>query len=55
VFRPGGSTSPAIRALQLTRLIAVYDADEYLLELRFDEASRGTADLRPELPLTLRW
>ena len=41
--------------LQAAGLLASKDADEYLLELQFDEASRGRADLRPVLPLTLRW
>ena len=55
VWRPAGGDSQAARALQAAGLVAFHDADYYLLELRFDDASRGRADLRPALPLTLRW
>jgi hypothetical protein len=55
VWRPAGGDSKAARALQAAGLVAFHDADGYLLELRFDDASSGSADLRPALPLTLRW
>jgi hypothetical protein len=55
VWRPAAGDSEAARALQAAGLVAFHDADAYLLELRFDDASRGRADIRPALPLTLRW
>jgi len=55
VWRPAGGDSQAARALQAAGLVAFHDADDYLLELRFDDESRGSADLRPALPLVLRW
>jgi len=55
VWRPPGGVSEAADALQTAGVLVSKDADEYLLELQFDEASRGSADLRPVLPLTLRW
>ena len=55
VWRPASGDSKAARALQAAGLVVFHDADGYLLELRFDDASRGSADLRPALPLTLRW
>jgi hypothetical protein len=55
VWRPASGDSETARAVQAAGLVEFHDADEYLLELRFDEANRGLADLRPSLPLTLRW
>jgi Glyoxalase-like domain len=55
VWRPAGGDSETAQALQAAGLMVFRDADDYLLELRFDDASRGRADLRPSLPLTLRW
>jgi hypothetical protein len=55
VWRPAGGDSEAARALQAGGLLAFHDADHYLLELRFDEGGKGRADLRPTLPLLLRW
>jgi Glyoxalase-like domain len=55
VWRPASGDSQAAQALQAAGLMAFHDADDYLLELRFDDGSRGRADLRPALPLTLRW
>ena len=55
IWRPAGGDSQAARALQAAGLVAFYDADEYLLELRFDDAHTGRADIRPTLPLVLRW
>lgn len=55
VWRPAGGDSEAARALQAAGLVTFHDADDPLLELRFDDAGRGRADLRPVLPLALRW
>jgi hypothetical protein len=55
VWRPAGPGSDATKALQAAGLVVFRDAAEYLMELRFDEPSRGSADLRPMLPLALRW
>jgi hypothetical protein len=55
VWRPASGDSETARALQAAGLVAFHDADDYLLELRFDDASRGCVDLRPALPLRLRW
>jgi hypothetical protein len=55
VWRPAAGDSPAARVLQAAGLVVFRDADEYLMELRFDGGNRGSADLRPALPLTLRW
>ena len=51
-----GLRSAAAMAVQGTGLIAFEKADEYLMELTFGIASHtGSADLRPNLPLILRW
>jgi Glyoxalase-like domain len=55
VSRPASGDSEAARVLEAAGLVAFRDADDYLLELRFDEAIRGGADLRPALPLILEW
>ena len=55
VWRPAGPGFGAGKALPATDTLVLRDADDYLMELRFDEPSRGIADLRPTLPLTLRW
>ena len=55
VWRPRSGDSEAARALAGARLVDFRDADDYLLELRFDSSSHGRADLRPALPLTLVW
>jgi hypothetical protein len=55
VWRPASRGSDAAKALQAAGLMVLLDADEYLMELSFDEASLGSADLRPMLPLALRW
>jgi hypothetical protein len=55
VRRPPSGDSETARALEAAGLVAFRDADEYLLELRFESASHGRADLRPGLPLTLAW
>jgi len=53
--RPREGRSEAASVLEAAGVLAFRDSDEYLLELQFDEATRGHADLRPVLPLTLRW
>jgi hypothetical protein len=55
MWRPASGSSEAARALQIAGVVAFHDADDCLLELQFDDASSGRADLRPALPLTLRW
>jgi hypothetical protein len=50
-----GAGSPAARALAETGLLDLRQGDAHLMELSFDDARRGHADLRPELPLVLRW
>jgi hypothetical protein len=55
VWRPASGDSHAARALQAAGLVAFHDSDEYLLELRFGDAHRDAADIRPALPLVLRW
>ena len=47
--------SAASRALEGTGAFAFSDASAYLLTLDFSTAPEATADLRPELPLVLRW
>jgi Glyoxalase-like domain len=55
MWRPPRGDSPVARALQAAGLLVFHDAEDYLLELQFDDADRGRADLRPSLPLALRW
>jgi hypothetical protein len=55
VWRPASGDSQAARSLQAAGLVTFHDADDYLLELRFEGAGTGRAELRPALPLTLRW
>jgi hypothetical protein len=55
VGRPRHGGSEAASALQAAGLLTFRDADDYLLELQFEEANRDHADLRPDLPLILRW
>jgi hypothetical protein len=53
--RGGGLTPPLHAAEQLGIARFIRDT-EHLMDLSFDEASRGeSADFRPELPLVLRW
>ena len=48
--------SPAVAAVQESGIVAIQHADQYLMELEFDLGRRGDlADLRPTLPLVLRW
>jgi Glyoxalase-like domain len=51
-----GPRSPAATAVQAAGLVTLDKADHYLMELTFDGGSHaGSADLRPDLPLILRW
>ena len=49
------SASPAARALADAGLLDLRHGEAHLMELAFDDARRGHADLRPQLPLVLRW
>ena len=55
VFRPPAGHSAVAAAVEQAGIASFCDADEHRLELSFDAAARGTTDLRPELPLVLRW
>jgi len=58
VWGPLGSASAARRALETLGVVSFHEADEYRLELSFEPApgrSAGVADLRPRLPVVLRW
>ncbi|HEY2943875.1 MAG TPA: VOC family protein [Vicinamibacteria bacterium] len=53
---PQRARSAAARAAEATGLVALRSGDEYLMEVGFDgERAGGRADLRPRLPLVLRW
>jgi hypothetical protein len=54
---PGrGAVSAAARAAEESGVVAFAPADEHLMTLTFDRGARNqTADLRPELPVVLRW
>lgn len=54
---PGlGARSAAARAVEETGVVAFTPADEHFMALTFDGGARdGAADLRPDLPLVLRW
>ena len=55
VYRPAAGHSPIATGVEEAGIASFQDADQYLLELRFDDAKRGTSDLRPDLPLVLKW
>jgi hypothetical protein len=55
VWRPAAGRCDASQALEAAGLVAFRDADHYLLEMRFGEGAIGEADLRPALPVRLRW
>jgi hypothetical protein len=57
VTMPGrGVCSPPLRAVERLGIAVFVQGGEHLLELSFDGGWRGeAADLRPELPLVLRW
>ena len=51
-----GPRSPELKAAAETGLVQLRGGSEYLLTLGFDHESKGEeADLRPGLPLVLRW
>jgi len=51
-----GPRSAAAEAVQAAGLVAIHEADQFLMELTFDRATHGgSVDLRPTLPLVLRW
>jgi hypothetical protein len=54
---PGrGARSAAARAAEASGTVAFAPADDHLLTLTFDGGARGgAADLRPGLPVVLRW
>lgn len=56
VASPGGGQSQAARTVTALGLASFTTADDCVTELFFDHAAKGqTADLRPALPLILRW
>jgi hypothetical protein len=53
---PGGAQSQAAKTTAALGIATFIDAEKYVAELFFDDAATGqSADLRPELPLVLRW
>jgi len=54
---PGlGARSAAARAVEEIGAVAFAPADDHLMTLTFDGGGRGAGDdLRPELPVVLRW
>ena len=54
---PGpGPRSPAANSIEALGLVRFLAAEEHLMTVTFDDArSDGRADLRPDLPLLLRW
>ena len=55
VFRPRSGDSAAARGLEAAGLASFRDAEDHRLELRFDGPGDQSAELAPELPLTLAW
>jgi len=55
VFRPRSGDSAAARGLEAAGLVSFRDAEDHRLELRFDGPGDQSAELAPELPLTLAW
>lgn len=56
ISMPGGALSAAAQALRAAAPVVFREADHYLMELTFDQAApRSALDLRPGLPLALRW
>lgn len=53
---PGGAQSAAAKSSAAYGIASYADTSDYVAELFFDGAVKGqSADLRPELPLVLRW
>jgi hypothetical protein len=52
----GEAQSPAATAVRAASIVSFFAADEYVVELAFNNGVSGqAADLRPGLPLVLRW
>jgi hypothetical protein len=52
----GAALTPAIRGVERLGIATFAQGPEPLMELFFDEATQGrSADLRPDMPLLLRW
>jgi hypothetical protein len=53
---PRAGVSPELQAVVDANLVQLHAGGEYCIELGFDGESQGqTRDLRPALPLVLRW
>jgi len=53
---PPGAGSEAARSVERTGVLSFTTSRDYVLELTFDLGAAGeTADLRPDLPLVMRW
>ena len=53
---PGTAQSQAAKTTAALGITSFADTQDYVAELFFDHAAKGeSADLRPELPLVLRW
>jgi hypothetical protein len=56
IWTPPGPRSVAAEAVEARGLVAFHEGEHYRMELTFDRAIHGlSADLRPTLPLALRW
>ena len=57
IGRPGGAApSAAAQIVEAAGLVQFVESDHHRMTITFDDARRGeTADLRPDLPLALRW
>jgi hypothetical protein len=53
---PAAAPSAAAQFVQDAGLVQFFEAERHLMTVTFDGARRGeSADLRPDLPLILRW
>lgn len=56
IAAPGGAQSPGARTAAGLGIASFAEDSDYVAELFFDHARKGqSADLRPQLPLVLRW
>ncbi len=56
IASPGGAQSQAAKITATLGIASFVEADDYVTEFFFDHAAKGeAADLRPSLPLLLRW
>jgi hypothetical protein len=56
IATPAAGRSPVTQAMAGLNLVALSFGSEYLLEVEFDGGASGRqADVRPDLPLVLRW